>query len=173
MILNNAYSYSILIPISCIILCLFFFIVKFVIINQFKIHIMEIIIARIQQNETQTLGKLFVFDRLGNEVISCCTLELPWLGNRKKVSCIPAGMYSVKIRYSSKYGYHLHVQDVPDRTLILIHVGNYATQTEGCILVGASYNDVNGDGIMDITSSAATLNRLLRVVSEPMTLKIV
>lgn len=50
---------------------------------------------------------------------------------------IPAGTYSVEIRYSPRFKRPLpHLLDVPGRSDILIHAGNWPRDTEGCILVG-------------------------------------
>jgi|TARA_Y100000310_G_scaffold149029_1_gene148327 hypothetical protein len=67
------------------------------------------------------------------------TLELPWNDNKKGISCIPKGVYEVKKRHTekSKYKYeHLHILDVRDRGLILMHIGNYPKNSKGCILLG-------------------------------------
>lgn len=64
----------------------------------------------------------------------CFTIELPWRDNRKNLSCIPAGTYVLKLRYSPKFKWHLHVQKVPGRTLILFHPANHAIlELQGCI----------------------------------------
>lgn len=64
----------------------------------------------------------------------CFTIELPWRENRKNKSCIPAGTYQLKLRYSPKFKWHLHVQHVPGRTLILFHPANHAIlELQGCI----------------------------------------
>ena len=60
---------------------------------------------------------------------------------------IPGGTYQVGLRkaggfhsrYSRKFSFHrgmLHVLDVPNFKYILIHVGNYDRDTDGCLLVG-------------------------------------
>lgn len=86
----------------------------------------------------------------GTEGILSCdnlllyTLELPWRDNTPNISCIPAAKYQVAPRRSPKFGDTYHVQDVPQRTHILIHAGNFAGDTtqhlkshvQGCILVG-------------------------------------
>lgn len=72
------------------------------------------------------------------------SLELPWKENQKGISCIPAGIYTVKLRKSPKFGLVYHIQNVPNRSYVLIHSGNYAGDTtkgykshvEGCILLG-------------------------------------
>ena len=83
-------------------------------------------------------------------------------------------MYHVSHRESPKYGNHLYVEDVVDRTWILIHVANFEEQLRGCISVGKAYVDIDKDGDLDITSSRVTLKKLIDVIPlEGMTLEIV
>lgn len=64
----------------------------------------------------------------------CFTIELPWLQNQRNISCIPEGRYELKKRFVQKFGLHLLVVNVPDRSWILIHPANDATtQLKGCI----------------------------------------
>lgn len=64
----------------------------------------------------------------------CYTIELPWLQNRRNVSCIPDGRYRLLSRYSPKHKLHLHVADVPGRHGILVHPANHAKrELLGCI----------------------------------------
>lgn len=94
----------------------------------------QIIIVRDSYGEECTLGKLYL-----DGVPVCETLELPWRDNTPRASCIPKGTYPVVFRKEagSKYKYrHLHVLHVPNRSLILFHIGNTAADTLGCILPG-------------------------------------
>ncbi|RTY67153.1 DUF5675 family protein [Flavobacterium sp. LB2P53] len=69
-----------------------------------------------------------------NGTIVCYTIELPWLGNQKRISCIPEGEYVLQKRFSPKFKWHLHLMNVPGRDLILIHTANDAkTELLGCI----------------------------------------
>lgn len=69
-----------------------------------------------------------------NGTIVCYTIELPWLGNQKRISCIPEGEYVLQRRFSPKFQWHLHLKNVPGRDLILIHPANDAkTELLGCI----------------------------------------
>ncbi len=76
---------------------------------------------------------------------TCFTLELPWKDNARRMSCIPKGTYSCKVRHSPRFGEIYHVIAVPNRSYILIHSGNFAgdvtrgfrTHVEGCILLGS------------------------------------
>ena len=62
------------------------------------------------------------------------TIELPWLDNRRKVSCIPEGRYEIMKRFTEKHQHHLILMDVPQRDGILIHPANDAVkELMGCI----------------------------------------
>jgi hypothetical protein len=64
----------------------------------------------------------------------CCTIELPWINNEKKVSCIPEGKYLLRKRYSRKFQWHIEVADVKNRSFILLHPANNALkELNGCI----------------------------------------
>lgn len=116
---------------------------------------MTIELQRIKHTKNQVLGKLKVSPGLYFD-----TLELPWRNNAPRVSCIPAGRYDLVKRNSPKYGDHFHVLNVPNRSYILIHHGNYNRDTLGCILVGIGVKDINGDGELDVLNSRAAMKRL-------------
>jgi len=124
---------------------------------------MEAVLTRELEQDKQTLGSLVIKDDEGKKLFSCKTLELPWNANKKNESCIPLGNYEVTPRQSAKYNKHFHIQDVPGRSFILIHIGNYKDQTRGCVLIGDKLADLNADGYKDVTSSKATLQKLLKV----------
>jgi hypothetical protein len=74
----------------------------------------------------------------------CNTIELPWLENQPRVSCIPEGTYELKKRYSLKFKWHLQLCNVPYRDLILIHPANDALkELQGCI---APVSVLTGEG---------------------------
>ena len=94
----------------------------------------NLLLIRDTFTDKSTLGKLYF-----NGEFYGHTLELPWKDNEKRVSCIPKGVYEVKKRHTeeSKYKYeHLHILDVENRELILLHIGNYPKNSKGCILLG-------------------------------------
>lgn len=67
-------------------------------------------------------------------VFLCATIELPWINNEKKVSCIPEGRYYLRKRHSTRFNWHIEVKDVPDRKHILFHPANNALkELKGCI----------------------------------------
>jgi hypothetical protein len=110
--------------------------------------------------KVQTLGVLELYSG-EQKIYECKTLELPWKDNEKQISCIPIGNYKVVPRSSEKYKKHFHITNVPNRTWILIHFGNYFTQIRGCILTGTGFSDINKDGHLDVVNSKVALDALL------------
>lgn len=86
---------------------------------------------------------------------------------------IPAGTYDIAVRetggFYSRYikrfrRFHkgmLHVQNVPNFEYILIHIGNRAKDTAGCLLVGAG---ASTDGPLTITQSTSAYEQLYKKV---------
>jgi hypothetical protein len=69
-----------------------------------------------------------------NGTLVCYTIELPWLQNQRRISCIPEGEYVLQKRFSPKFKWHIHLQNVPGRDFILIHPANNARkELLGCI----------------------------------------
>ncbi len=125
---------------------------------------MKVLLNRYSDDGKETIGKLYVLNKKGYILFECETLELPWKDNQSNVSCIPAGQYKVKKRWSEKYNEHFHITGVPNRDYILIHPANYVSQLRGCVAVGRDLADINNDGLMDVTSSKATLSELLTIL---------
>ena len=75
----------------------------------------------------------------------CCTIELPWINNEKRVSCIPEGEYLLRKRYSRKFQWHIEVVEVKNRSFILLHPANNAQkELNGCI---APVTKLSGPGL--------------------------
>lgn len=96
----------------------------------------------------------------------CFTLELPDLGNAQNISCIPAGTYKAFKRKSPKNGLVVELKNVPNRSFIQIHRGNYTRQIEGCILVGSSIAFLDNDQVPDVTNSGVTMDKLLSLLPD-------
>lgn len=105
---------------------------------------MELRLERLWPKDTYTVGRLFV-----NGQLFCNTLEDRIVdinkngmfdGGEQKVyaeSAIPYGTYQVKYSYSPRFGRNMpRLEDVPSFSGILIHAGNTAKDSAGCILVG-------------------------------------
>ncbi len=133
---------------------------------------MKLLIKRFSHEENQTLGYGIVFNDNNGVKYTFSTLELPWKDNARRISCIPVGEYKVTKRWSEKYKNHFLVNDVPNRSYILLHGGNYNRHTLGCILCGKEHKDINGDGERDITSSKPTMKKLNEILADEFTMVI-
>lgn len=106
---------------------------------------MKLKLTRTAKRERYTIGKLYIDGKYFSD-----TLEDPdrglkqsmplWEIQRKKVygeTAIPTGIYKVEVTMSPKFGRLLpRLQNVPGFDGILMHRGNTAADTLGCILVG-------------------------------------
>lgn len=94
--------------------------------------IMEIV--RLEEDyDCGTFGVLLIQKR-----ILCWTLEPRDEENAPSVSSIPAQQYVCKRTHSPKYGDTFEILDVPSRTDVLFHWGNWAKNTLGCIILGGA-----------------------------------
>lgn len=98
---------------------------------------MELKVERKWPKDTYTVGRLYVDGKM-----FCNTLEdrVRDLNTEEKVygeTAIPAGRYRVIFNWSPKFGRNLpRLLNVPHFEGILIHPGNTAADSAGCILVG-------------------------------------
>ena len=127
---------------------------------------MRLLLDRYSHEEKQTIGKLYLLDLNENVIDKWDSLELPWLENKRRVSCIPEGDYKAKKHISPRFGQSLWLQDVPNRSEILIHRGNFYTDILGCILIGKDLADINNDGVMDVTQSVKAINELMSYLTD-------
>lgn len=97
-------------------------------------------------NGTSTLGKLQVLNTSGTVIVEYNTVERPWQGNARAISCIPPGTYnfvkSIALN-NPALGDVLRLSDPRNRSGVLVHVGNKPTDSQGCILP-------NKDGISTV-----------------------
>ena len=78
-----------------------------------------------------------VFGKIIIPEFECFTVERPWLDNKPRESCIPEGTYTIRLGMYNRGGYAAYeVLNVPDRTLIKIHIGNTIDDVIGCIAPG-------------------------------------
>lgn len=76
----------------------------------------------------------------------------PWRNNAEDISCIPQGLYNISAPCNTKSHTNVfRILNVPNRTGILIHPGNYACdvmlgtklherESKGCFMPGLSYD---------------------------------
>jgi len=95
-------------------------------------------LKRVILHPEYTAGVILVHDRP-----ICVAIERPWLDNKRRVSCIPEGIYSLNLKHHSpKFGKCWHVQGVPDRDHILFHVANRVSELLGCIAPGTEFGEI-------------------------------
>ena len=135
---------------------------------------MDAVLSR-EYGNRETRGCLYVFEG-DRSLLDVKVLELPEKGNAQNVSCIPAGKYPVEKIIRPEGDDAFHVKNVPGRSEILIHIGNFAAgmkvDTQGCILPGLRFVDINGDGILDIADSRKAMNLLLGTLPDKFDLHI-
>lgn len=102
---------------------------------------MDITLIRHMHKDNVTLGNMF--DAVTGYHI-CNTLEEPWKGNAKKISCIPEGQYTCVPYNSPKFNNVWEITKIPGRDKVLIHAGNTTDDIEGCILVGMEHGNLKG-----------------------------
>lgn len=120
-------------------------------------------LTRILSNEEGTIGLL----RHGD--FECVTIELPWIGNRESISCIPDGTYPLSRFYHRRWGDTYHIAGVPNRSDIIFHPGNWAgssdaglrSDSRGCIMPGEYV--LMGDPQMMVYSSRRAFSRLMEL----------
>lgn len=117
---------------------------------------MIIVQERISSDDDASFSILFI-----EGVFECFVIEDEYREHKvPKETRIPAGKYDIEVRkfggfhnrYERKFpSFHkgmLELVDVPGFTDILIHIGNYEYNTDGCLLVNAGVrvtpNDING-----------------------------
>jgi hypothetical protein len=97
------------------------------------------------------------------------TVEPPWKGNQRRISCIPEGKYTVFRDQRPKRGdcfcvvsHALGVSRLPEvdmaRDSILVHIANYASELEGCIAPGTDISAAAG--VWMVTNSRKAINQI-------------
>lgn len=119
---------------------------------------MEMTLIRTTEGLTSTQGVLIITNN-NKVVFTCETLEPAWKNNERNKSSIPKGRYLTTKRTSEKHRFHILINNVPNRNLILIHAGNHIEQTEGCILVGKRATQ------QDVYYSRDTLNKIYNLIT--------
>ncbi len=130
---------------------------------------MRLQLQRISNSLEATLG---VLTDISTGLPICLTLELPWKDNMTSLSCIPKGLYKVEKYSSDKYKHVFKILNVPSRTNVLIHVGNTADDTQGCILLGSQFGELKDK--IAVLNSRGSLDLLKKYVdNKPFELEII
>lgn len=125
----------------------------------------ELCLVRTSTGPEGTFGVL----KDANGAVLYHTAELPEDGgrasvhNEREVDCIPAGTYVCTLVKSPKFGLVYEVTNIPNRSHVLIHAGNYAgnvdrgfkSHVKGCIILGTKMGVL--DGQMAVKESKVAL----------------
>lgn len=132
---------------------------------------MKAYLRRQNDNGIATTGVLFFETEEGVKTFG--SLELPWKDNERSVSCIPKGTYEVITTYSNRFKKDMWLlKDVEGRSGIRIHSANYSRQLQGCIALGSSVVDMDGDNTLDITDSKKAIRLAKLHLGKEFTLEI-
>lgn len=91
-------------------------------------------------------------------------IELPFLDNRRSVSCILSGIYPFRKIVRPDGSEAIEIMNVLSRTHILAHSGNYMKDTKGCILPNLSYSYTSVNKIPYGITSKPQLKQILKVL---------
>jgi len=140
---------------------------------------MKLEVLRYSSQDDSTLGILFdVTD--GKRTFLCYTIEDEYRAVKKMHETrIPEGTYKLTLRseggfhsrYLKKYGANFHkgmiyVNKVKGFEYVLWHVGNYETNTSGCLLLGNSSSENISDKKGYIGASVAAYKRVYPLVRD-------
>lgn len=103
----------------------------------------------------------------------------PWKDNKPDISCMPQGLYNVTRGDTSSHKDVFKILNVPNRTNILIHPGNcasdvilgkevHATDSKGCFLPGFGY--IKSTPM--VTSSVKAMEYLRENIKDNFTLEV-
>lgn len=144
---------------------------------------MELLLERIARRDTYTIGHLSID---GKRFCDTCEdtdrglrqnlpLSVNQAKKRRGITAIPVGRYRVTLdvkspKYSKKKQYDFcqgfvpQLINVPAFEGILIHIGNTAADSEGCILVG---RNTKVGMVLESTKTFKALYEVLRKATDP------
>lgn len=137
---------------------------------------MNLVLKRAEFADTYTVGRLYA-----DGMFICYTLEdkvrevvgepvASW--KKQNETAIPVGVYPVIITMSTRFKIRLPLLiNVPGFSGIRIHTGNSSKDTEGCILVGSTW-DGKSNWIGSSKVALSTLFPMIEQAKEPVTMTI-
>jgi hypothetical protein len=129
-------------------------------------------LLRIAEGTNTTLGQLYI-----NNFFQCYILEDKIREHKiPGETAIPAGQYQLglnktagmnakyKSRYNDMHQGMIEIKGIPNFTLVFFHIGNYHTDTRGCLLTGSYYQLINDD--YRVLHSADAYKRVYPLLAE-------
>lgn len=125
-------------------------------------------IKRLHFKDTYTIGKCTVDGEYISDTIEDKVRVLNSIEDKiKHKTAIPAGTYKGVLFTSKKFGKVIHILDVPYFTEILMHKGNTADDSSGCIILG--FNTKVGW----LSRPTEALNKLIKAVEDADKIKVI
>lgn len=133
---------------------------------------MEIILQRMARGEDSSYGVMFINGKHQCFVIEDEHRDIKVKGETR----ITNGRYEIKFRkadtpltkkYRSKFEwftYHLELQNVCNFTNVYIHIGNFESNTDGCLLVNTGVTEKDGE--FQGTNSTGAYSKLYKLLSD-------
>lgn len=118
---------------------------------------MKLKLIRETYSKDSTIGRLFIDDKF-----FCYTLEDAVRDKKiKSITAIPAGTYEVIINFSNRFKQLMPLLlRVPNFEGVRIHWGNYAKDSDGCLLLGST------KGVDFVGNSKATYSVFLSKIKQ-------
>jgi len=135
---------------------------------------MVVKVNRVEPSDLGTLGTMAIDGKFVGYTLEDRERAIKVFGD----TCIPKGSYKVSLRteggmttkYMDKFGsFHrgmLWLADVPGFEWVYIHIGNYVSDTEGCILVGSRWTTGGVPFVGNSTAAYKTIYDLMATAIE-------
>lgn len=114
-------------------------------------------IYRVEESYRGTLGIVTICDKA-----FCVCLEPPDARNQRNISNIPDSQYTCKRVESPRFGETFEVINVPGRSHVLFHAGNFVNDTAGCIILAQHFGKLYGE--RSVLNSGATFKKFMEGV---------
>ena len=124
-------------------------------------------LLRYKGGKKQTLSTHLVVNERGKVLYNGYVLELAWRDNARRVSCVPAGVYPLKLEHSPKFGRKLwEAYEIPKRSETKFHNGLTHKSSEGCYITGEYPFDITGDSLEDVLGSKDALQEFMDAMGD-------
>lgn len=132
-------------------------------------------LIRINSGLNTTLGQLYIKERFQCYILENTVRDTKILGE----TAIPEGQYTLGFnatagmnagyanRYPQSHQGMIEVRGIPNFSLVFFHIGNYHTDTRGCLLTGSYYQLIDHD--YRVLHSAAAYKRVYPLLAEAIT----
>ena len=123
-------------------------------------------------DQQASLGTFYVYED-SSQLFKCESLERGWVDNKNRISCLPELDTIIVKEYSDKFKTDLwELKNTGPRSECKVHWANFFWQLNGCIALGNNRKYIDGDLIMDVTSSRDTVKKFHKIMGDSMIARI-